>query len=621
MELPRYKGIRWILAAALYLLFLVALLTVPYHFAVPHTISDSEIFGYNNRVAILIVILGALSAGIFFREPQRVNRPGKALSRSTLWKALLITFLFTGTISLLTLHLDGVFESLYMIDRVKMAIAGHLAYRDFEFIYGPLLVYGPATLARLFHLTATNACSLFWMLLALPGVIQLYSILRWTEFSPATQRRVFWLIFLMALGPLLTDSTSYVLLRFLTPIYLAMAIARLVQRTGTHAAVLLWCVPSVALCTAVSPETGMTFGVGITLYLLCFARLWQRPAYLVSLAISLAGMGGVFWTAARLGIYNTLLSMQGGAYNFPLLPVPHLLIFFAAVGITATYVVTRFRRGEGTPLAALCCVALAALPAALGRCDLGHVLFDGMGVFVCAFLIADASNWKIRLLLPITFLVYTILPTGSSFFITMATYGSYGVLHRLAHGSIPQRHPESLMWLSRWETRRHASIGLEKLKALQDLLDTEDTIDLPAAFAQPTGTVFSTPFPFYGAHTGPYHSDSIDSGYFLGLADVMTSADVTRIIAWLASHPQRPLLLPATMPPCTITASQAEGEIREVFRYPYHHRAVHETNEIIVPLCSFIYEHYAPVPGVPAQMGYAVWKPASSSDGRAVTQP
>jgi len=615
MDSPRHKSIRWVLATVIILLFLAALFTVPYHFAVPHTISDSEIFGYNNRVAVLIVILGALWAGIFFHEPQKMDRGGKPLGLSTLWKALLIVLAFTGTISILTQHMDGVFESGYMIDRVKLAIAGHVAYRDFEFIYGPLLVYGPATLAWCFHLTARNACNFFWMLLALAGVLQLYSILRWTDFSAATQRRVFGLVFLLSLSPLLSNSTSYVLFRFLTPIYLAMAIARLVQKSETHASILLWSVPSVALATAVSPEAGMTFCLGIILYLLCFTRVWQRSAYLISFAVSLAGMSGVFWVAAKLGIYRTLLSMQGGAYNFPLMPTPHLLIFLVAVGIAATYVVTRFRRGEATPLTALCCVALATLPAALGRCDLGHVLVDGLGIFICAFLVADASNWRTRLLLPATCLIYFVLPVLSAAFSILAIYGSEGLTHRLVHGSIPQRHPQVLRWVSQLEIRIHGrEQGLKKVKALQGRLDTEDAINVPAIFHEPPATVFLTPFPFYGDHTGPYHSASIDSGYFLGQTDVFTSADVTRIINWLASHPEDPLLVPEPIPDCTLTASEAEAEIRQVFRYPYHHHASDENDDVLRPLCSFVQEHYARVTGVPAQMGVAVWKPISSSE-------
>jgi hypothetical protein len=82
------------------------------------------------------------------------------------------------------------------------------------------------------------------------------------------------------------------------------------------------------------------------------------------------------------------VSFSQGANNFPILPALHILFYL----VVFLLCVPRFlswgwlhRSYDGAYVAGMGALCLAALPAALGRCDPSHVILDGLGLYALAF--------------------------------------------------------------------------------------------------------------------------------------------------------------------------------------------------------------------------------------------
>ena len=599
-------------------LLLLALFTVPYHIPVRPSFSDSYVFGYSNRAGVVIVLLLALVYALFGRELRPAPRAaGKPLSPGTLRKALALTLLFGGVLFLLTYRLDGFVESVYTVDRTRLLLEGHTPYRDFEFCYGVLALYGPAFLVRTLHLTVPAACDLFWLAASLLGVGELYLILRWAEFPADRQREVFLVGLVLFLPALFTTTTAYTYPRFLTGGLLAMVSQRLLcgSPRGRLMAFLLP-VPGAALVLAISPEMGLAYASGMALYLLCCGELVRLPNRLAYLAM-LLGVALTIRYAASHGAFTTLASFSGGAFSFPIVPAAHIVLFLLALAIYAVYVGSRLRRGQSSPLVALGCVAPAMLPAALGRCDPGHITFDGIPIFLIALLVCSTASRAWRLLLPATLCVLVIVPFARGYrsFVSILAQTT---LPYFLHSHSPQpasphdatvQHVAVLIW-----GQAKGSAYLQRMRTRQT---QERAIDLPAVFGMPSGTVFAAPFAFMGDHTGPYHTRSIDEGYFLSVVDMVTPEDVLRKMAELDDHPERPLLVPADAEySCLLHPENVRAEIQSLFGYPYHAEVKHP-GVVTEPLCALIRNRYhIAQPVSPEHFNDALWlrNPVVSAD-------
>jgi hypothetical protein len=126
---------------------------------------------------------------------------------------------------------------------------------------------------------------------------------------------------------------------------------------------------------AISPEQGLALFVGL-LGWFCLLAL-QRPNHFTGrAAVLFAGCGAVITiTCWRLGEFKTLLEFSSGAFAFPLLPSPANIIilssYVAAACIAVQYLLARRVNSVVVPLFL---AGYALLPAALGRCDLGHLM-------------------------------------------------------------------------------------------------------------------------------------------------------------------------------------------------------------------------------------------------------
>jgi hypothetical protein len=168
-------------------LFLIAIASivffVPYKLSVPPTISLSYIAGYNNHAAIMLFVLGIVAFAVFTRgQLAHMNNGDTPLSATTLFVSLLVVLLLCIARIVSVLHGAVAQELFYNLNRQQMLAYGHTPYTQFEYLYGPLLLYPGFLLARPFHVAQATGFFISWTLQWLLGTALLWAVIRGFDF-------------------------------------------------------------------------------------------------------------------------------------------------------------------------------------------------------------------------------------------------------------------------------------------------------------------------------------------------------------------------------------------------------------------------------------------------------
>lgn len=576
----------WWLFAGLTAAWLILIFWLPRYIPLAPTISDSYLFGYNNRAGVLLLLMGLLSVGVFSRRLGLTFPSGgstASVSRGAVHVWLFVFLLACFGLWLLVRGLGGYEESRYMIDRVEALASGQTPYRDFEFAYGPLLLYGPRCL-MLAGLNAPNAYYLFWTAYTLASVWMLAATIDRMDIPGAKRTKVFHLLCVWLLPSLLCTGTNYSLARFLTPVLAALLTARIAGRSDNNATGYLLRVigtagGATAVCLLTSPEMGIAFAAGMIAWLILqLARkrrllTFRGAAEIVAVGVAEAVL---LLGAARWGEFVAVREFGSGAFNFPILPAGHILLFFSMCGLIVVYLAWCLRNACADPgLLLVAAVSAPLLMSALGRCDPGHTMLGGIGIVLMATLVASA------------------LPR---------LWQSYFVVFLLFAIVLPA---EAGMLFSRKALER--VLGRRQVSALR----LSSSLDPARIFPDFHGIV-NAPFGYLPYGLGSWRSTSIDTGYYFIMTNAFTPADTERRIDELRSHPERPLLLPDNEEAfCSIDSDKEAQVIALFFTLPWQETPRH-SDELWLPLCDYIQTHYRPgAPSTLPSVYYRLWMPAS----------
>jgi hypothetical protein len=539
--------------ATLVCVALAAIFLIPKLFLTAPSISASYAFGYNNRVGTLVLLAVLLLGTFLFRTDFVMPSRDSVIPKSLIRRWMMIFAVGWAAMTAFDHGFGGFGESAYLIDRLNLVAKGAVPYRDFEFAYGPALLYLPR-IFMLFHLSAEHSYAIFWLLTLLTGVWLLSQTLTMIRFPSAHKADIFKLLCTFALISVLTTGTNYTFFRFMPGPYLALIVDRSYgtgsgrSRVAPFTAILL----ATMILMLISPEISLAFVMGCVAYCVLLEADWsigiasQYVGLLASLAV-------VFYFANRLGMFYTLKMFSGGAYNFPILPAGHLLLFFFMCMLVALYVAEALRAKQGDrSLLFVIAASAATLFAALGRCDPGHVGFAAAGIVLAASLLAsDTPLWKTYRACFIVF--FLILPTVSG------------------------------VWLYKGLLRSAVSAD-RHLQA--------------RSFPQNV----KAPFAYSPNHLGMSQA-GVDEGYFDGVVNVFTQDAVDRKIGEISGSPS--LLIPEDFKKrCTFNPMGERKLIELLFVLPYfaHPKHVPETLE---PLCTYIEDHYTKSKSVGYE--YDVW--------------
>ncbi|NCY20926.1 hypothetical protein EBX31_03085 [bacterium] len=377
------------LAAAGFLIFVV-----PWHVPVRGPIdSQSYVFGFSNAASLLglAIILMFLfwrrlnrrqqpekDQGVFsqvFLKTPRGFRTGLGMAAGC---ALASCLLILGWWMFLSYGFFG--ETAYFLTRLDMMLLGYKPYRDFEFGYGPAMLWIPWVLSRLSagFVAIDTSYILTVVLFFILGIFSMHFLVR--RFNVFER----WANILILFGAItffnITLGIQYTPIRFLYALVAVFVWYEMARRNRLTGAV--GCFFLALGGFLLGPEVGL-----VTNLALSFGILWgcrnQQFGSPYSLAIPLCALALAYAFFGK-EYFAIVLSFGGGAYNFPILPAPYILSLLVLSGwILPKIFSAAWPRGENALLYAALGMGMGLyLPAALGRCDPGHVLRNGAGIFL-----------------------------------------------------------------------------------------------------------------------------------------------------------------------------------------------------------------------------------------------
>jgi hypothetical protein len=506
-------------------LFLIAVASivffVPYKFSVPPTISLSYIAGYNNHAAIMLFFLGIVAFAVFTRgQLARMDTADTPLSATTLFVSLLVVLLLCIARIVSVLHGAVAQELFYNLNRQQMLAYGHTPYTQFEYLYGPLLLYPGFLLARLFHVAQSTGFFISWTLQWLLGTALLWAVIRGFDF-PIRFRPFLYVWFLGSqCAAILLLGVNYTPFRMDSAAFLVFFTYRTWKKTTSPWKMAAFGIFAFVIALGTSMDQALGVGAGIAGFLFLLALTTRRKSLWPAFLLFLAGCGIFFALANHVRMLLSPQSFAAGGLNFPLLPSPIncILLFVYVVAITLLY--RRLRNGQiDTVITPLVLAGIAMLPSALGRCDLGH-----LSAATPAYLTGMAA--------------IVAMPTIRKSWFALCIFFLYLLPPALALRGTPFGHHLKASLF------HHSAPGT----VVEDAPIRSAPVDVPAsvfATTLPSDLPCNRPYfvPFYVPWMIAYNPRCIDTGYYLGIYDLSTSQGIERKVDELRQRPHEPLLL------------------------------------------------------------------------------
>lgn len=579
------------------LLFAIAFFRVPFFFPVAPSVSASYVYQFNNRVATLIFIAGVAafaiwSRGMGLKPSEKDSRVSAGVCALVVVAGLVLSSFFIWIVWPFGLH--G--EADYAFSRIAQLASGKLPYRDFEFAYGPLLLYPPLWISKLFHVSLISGYFTWWMFNWALGICILRWIINAIE-MPSPYRRAIFLIFSFGFAvPLWAFGLNYAPMRAMVSGGLAVFVFRTFQRgfrSHVAAAIVVLCA---AVDTAVSPEHGLAFMAGTGLYV-CISAWSERRFWSVFYWI-VPGFGAIVALSAKLGVYTTLRAFSSGAYNFPIMPTQDVLCVLALYVVAACAAYHAWRSGERrTALVYLLCVSMCGLPTCFGRADSGHMQLGAFPAVVTGALFLGRYR-RFSLVFALVFVYYVYSDYAR------AQFGDIRAEVKRRIFDPEKGSPELRSLVAGVAHRLHKDRAIARTDALAAYVSDLHARTIPPRL--PNGIVDAP----LGITTNGVAdmTGKIDYGYFFGQENAVMPYQIASIIRWLAAHPERDLVLPVGAERDCYHYS--DGENRSFSSvYGVRWATPRRRMEIFQPLCEYIVTHYSPEGSGYDEGRASLWRP------------
>jgi hypothetical protein len=379
---------------------------LPYYIPMKHEVySFSYDFGFNNKVAILGALLSLLAAPFFLgrnSERSKMIDPPQGEPPPSKFPLILMAALHTAGIAfyyLATLMTNRTPDGSYFLSHAINMAHGLRPYKDFEFAYGPALLY-PTHWLNMAGLSVHAAYFLFYLGISFVGLYLAWSFAGLLPVRNSVKTLVFLLPCAISIVSLTTVGVSYTIVRFVTPLWVLAKLneANLRQRPVWQQA-LIACA-GIILVDSISPEIGTVLADTAAIF---FAYTYFRPSEktaprLIAMIVCLCIHGVLFFVLMPPQFRNSMLAFGQGALNLPVVPsLIDTLYLLCFAYCFKRHISSLYEQNLIFPLVLL--FALGTMAGAMTHADAGHVAWDGVGVFVLA-VVADGSkpNWSRRIL-------------------------------------------------------------------------------------------------------------------------------------------------------------------------------------------------------------------------------
>lgn len=578
---------------------LIAIFYLPYLVPLPPTASDSYIFGYNNRVGIVLLVLLVTIGSVWFRGLNLqfcAGGPSRPVSLKILVASLIAVLLGCLTMYAVAGRFGGFGESSYEIDRLWLLSQGKIPYVDFEWPFGASFLYVPLLLQRILSITLVQAYYLFWTLNWLLGTVLLFVVVNMVDYPTKFKTSIFLLLYGAGFISILSMGTHAASLRYTCPLFFILVVYKLLNHSGTKWQIYsaIFAVAFTMILLLISPETAIAyaFACGCVFVKSSTARRSRSFALFGGLLLAFAV---VFWAALKFHVLDTVKASGGGADSYPVYFAPNILLFFAALFVCSCYLVRRFfvqQINDNT--IGLIAFSIPMIAAALGHCGPSHVFWNGEGSFLVSLFYV--SNYKIawkwyRAAFILVMILFQALFTGWYYSGAMASVGSDLLRGR---GNNSQMR-SCVIYLSEEYiatfVRSDKKADWEARLARAERPAMPDKIDFAHVYPSWHGT-FLAPFGYTPNGLGTYLSDKIDYGRYEGFENANTLAAIHEKGAEIKDHPERALLLPEQFEhTCKIDVSAERRKLSALYMFPYLGRAVHPES-VRKPVCAYILTQY-----------------------------
>ncbi len=255
------------------------------------------------------------------------------------------------------------------------------------FNYGPATLYLPFWLSRISAgaVSFEQAYTMFVALFTVAGFISLFVLLRSLDLPTSVRVAA---LALMILGwTSFTFGLQYTPLRFVIVPVSLIALDAFTRHRSSSLALGVASGIAVACCVAISPEMGISGAVAVVAY--GAVHIFRRAFHRAAACCCGAAAAAVGTLLLFPGYLQSVFAFAAGGENFPVFPNLHniCLIIITLVtlpGLLAASVAHPAERRA--PLAASLAIGGGMLlPAALGRCDPGHVFINSLVPIVLMF--------------------------------------------------------------------------------------------------------------------------------------------------------------------------------------------------------------------------------------------
>lgn len=558
-------------------LSVLAVLCLPYLIPVRPATSDSYIFGYNNAVGWVLLLVLALIGALSTKAPA-IDFPAQGESSKVPLRVLYMTLAVIGCYCfgfyMLSARFEPPWEGMQILNRIYLLTLGKRPYIDFEFPWGTAFLYLPRWLSQRLGLNLLQSYAIIWGLATLLSVYFLYVVINSISIPARNRTTIFLLFSFVALVSVGNMGLNYTLLRYVSPlvfVLIVFGLSRLDSKGGNRLAACCAAVLFSAILFLISPE------VAISHTFACLVLLWPaKPVHSsrlqwISYLAALTGFATLVGLCYRLHVLDSLFLDGGGANSFPIAIGPAILAYFATIYLCARHLVQRFReRQRQDNTIAVILYSIPMIAATLGRCDPAHILLNGIGFFIVVLFYASASRRWWRLCRNL----FIVCPLGA--YMLIAFLGT--------------------------------AIGLSAPKA-RDFPPNGDIASLYSAFSKVSiHPRFEIPFGYEPRARGFIVSSQIDYGFFYGGADANTPRAIAREIDELRGNSDDGLLLsPDFTEKCAVSQRHERVVVSALLGFPYLARVAH-FQSVRAPLCAYISAHYTPVePANVRNFEYGLW--------------
>ena len=593
---------------------LFAILYLPTLFPLSPSASDSYVFGYNNRVGILLLLLLSTIGAAWSRALKlefHAPGPSQSVPLKDLGTTLIAVLLACVAMYVFVGRFGGFGESSYEIDRIWLLSQGKTPYIDFEWPFGVGLLYGPLLIRRLFASSVVQAYYIFWAFNCMLGNLLLFAVINLIDYPTKFKRQIFYLLFMAWFLSILNMGTHYTLVRYTCPLLFVLIVDKSLSKNlaAFRTWPILLSIAFTSFLFLISPEVAIAHAFAcICLFVpVRPSKIDLNPIELISLS---AGFAVTLGAALRLHLLDTAKASGAGADSFPIAFAPHTLMFFVTLYVCGCYVhrCRGQRQLRGNTLG-LIGFSIPMVAAALGRCDPGHVFLNGLGVFICAmfYFSRTTKSWQLyRGAFVVTFMALSAI---SAIWFTRPAFlrAAYNILgesdrQSMAARSINFLGQEYLSFATpairaKWQTR---------LAHIQEA-PSPHAIDLSKIYPEWHGE-FLAPFGFKPNGFGTYLSSQVDYGHFEAFENANSSDSINRKVAEIATGRERALLLPEDFQNyCAVDVHAEQLELSMLFAFPYLGHAVHPVS-MRKPVCNYILANFEmKQPPTMDDFNYGLW--------------